>query len=612
MAFKIKDGVRIGTTDVFNNSGTLLVNAPTATKLNAAVTIALGTGATGTATSFDGSGNITIPVTALGAGYLSGTIPSTVLGNSTVYIGTTAVTLNRASGALSLTGTSIDGNAGTVTNGVYTTGSYADPSWITSLAKSKVGLSNVENTALSTWAGSTNITTIGAATATSLVVSGNLTVNGTTTTVNSTVTTIDDPVITLGGDTAPASDDGKDRGVEFRWHNGTVAKIGFFGFDDSTGKFTFIPDATNASEVFSGTKGTIDANIEWADILNKPSFPDTNTTYSISAETTTGGANIRLSGSDATTDDLKIAAGSNVTVTRTDANTITISATDTNTTYSKATSTTLGLVELFDNTVQTVAANAVTTTASRTYGIQLNAADQMVVNVPWTDTTYAKANTTTLGLVKLVDATVQSTAANAVTTTASRSYAVQFNGSDQLVVNVPWTDTNTDTLQTTANDTTNADRYVDFVNSASGAQTAGTSTGLLYNPSTGSLRTQEQRLAINTTDKIFRKAISVTDNINTEFAVDSWAIATYRSAKYIIQITQGSKYYFSELHITHDGSVAYLTEYAVLENGTIAWDPATSGWTASIATGTLTLQAKITNAATTNAVFLIERTLFAV
>lgn len=47
---------------------------------------------------------------------------------------------------------------------VYTTGSYADPAWITSLAKSKVGLTNVEDTALSTWPGSTNITTLGTVT----------------------------------------------------------------------------------------------------------------------------------------------------------------------------------------------------------------------------------------------------------------------------------------------------------------------------------------------------------------------------------------------------------------------------------------------------------------
>lgn len=99
-----------------------------------------------------------------------------------------------------------------------------------------------------------------------LTLAGNLIVNGTTTTVNSTTVTIDDPVFTLGGDTAPTVDDNKDRGVEFRYHNGSAAKVGFFGFDDSTGKFTFIPDATNTSEVFSGTKGTIDAYIDAADI----------------------------------------------------------------------------------------------------------------------------------------------------------------------------------------------------------------------------------------------------------------------------------------------------------------------------------------------------------
>jgi hypothetical protein len=93
-----------------------------------------------------------------------------------------------------------------------------------------------------------------------LVVSGDLTVNGTTTTVNSTVTTVDDPVMTLGGDSAPGSNDSKDRGIEFRWHDGTNAKVGFFGFDESTGRFTFIPDATNTSEVFSGTLGTVDVN----------------------------------------------------------------------------------------------------------------------------------------------------------------------------------------------------------------------------------------------------------------------------------------------------------------------------------------------------------------
>ena len=85
-----------------------------------------------------------------------------------------------------------------------------------------------------------------------LTVTGNLTVNGTTTTVNSTVTTLDDPIITVGGDTAPSTNDGKDRGVEFRYYDAS-AKIGFFGYDRSANQFAFLTSATNNLEQLSGT-----------------------------------------------------------------------------------------------------------------------------------------------------------------------------------------------------------------------------------------------------------------------------------------------------------------------------------------------------------------------
>jgi hypothetical protein len=126
--------------------------------------------------------------------------------NQTMFIGTTSVAINRSSAALVLTGiTSIDGNAATVTNGVYTTGDQtiagvktlsnrpvlnsgltvqasaagsagtyfpvftADPGTsaqtlttrTASNLKTDLSLNNVENTALSTWAGSTSITTLG-------------------------------------------------------------------------------------------------------------------------------------------------------------------------------------------------------------------------------------------------------------------------------------------------------------------------------------------------------------------------------------------------------------------------------------------------------------------
>ena len=120
-------------------------------------------------------------------------------------------------------------------------------------------------------------------------------------------------------------------------------------------------------------------------------------------------------------------------------------ATPTDTTYSAATTGVLGLVKIEDGTIQTTAANAVTTTASRTYGLQFNSSDQLVVNVPWTDsdTTYSVATSSSLGLVKLEDDTTQITAANSVTATASRTYGLQLNSSNQGVVNVPWTDTDT-------------------------------------------------------------------------------------------------------------------------------------------------------------------------
>jgi len=103
----------------------------------------------------------------------------------------------------------------------------------------------------------TGSTSSGPATLGNVTITGNLTVNGTTTTVNSTTVTLDDPVMTLGGDTAAASDDGLDRGIEFQWHDGAAAKVGFFGWDRSVQKFTFMPDATNTGEVFSGALGNV-------------------------------------------------------------------------------------------------------------------------------------------------------------------------------------------------------------------------------------------------------------------------------------------------------------------------------------------------------------------
>jgi hypothetical protein len=69
----------------------------------------------------------------------------------------------------------------------------------------------------------------------------------------------------------------------------------------------------------------------------------------------------------------------------------------------------------------------------------------------------------------------------------------------------------------------------------------------------------------------------VTENANVNVAtsgvattIDSFPIATYRTAKYVIQATDGSDFESSEVLVTHDGTTAYRTQYAVVNsNGSL-------------------------------------------
>ena len=88
-----------------------------------------------------------------------------------------------------------------------------------------------------------------------LTVGGNLVVNGTTTSVNSTNISLDDPVLVLADNTSAA--DGIDRGIRFKWHDGSAIKEGFFGFDIQTERFVFTND-----EDFSGGEN---ASTPWSD-----------------------------------------------------------------------------------------------------------------------------------------------------------------------------------------------------------------------------------------------------------------------------------------------------------------------------------------------------------
>jgi len=199
------------------------------------------------------------------------------LGNVLVSNGTNAPTYNNT---LTLTGTtaSVSTNTGAlqVVGGVGVGGDLYLSGTITQVGGTHATLAttyNLINTTATTvnFAGAATTIIMGASnngTTTvrnNLVVSGNLTIQGTTTIVDSTVTNIADPIITLGGgagNAAPTADDNKDRGVAFKWvNNSGSTSTGFFGYKDTTGYFTYITTATITGEVVSGTKGAMDVNL---------------------------------------------------------------------------------------------------------------------------------------------------------------------------------------------------------------------------------------------------------------------------------------------------------------------------------------------------------------
>jgi hypothetical protein len=90
-------------------------------------------------------------------------------------------------------------------------------------------------------------------------ITGNLYVTGTETIFNVIASSTEDPVFHLGGPVDASiltSNDGMDRGIEFHWYD-SADRHGFFGLDNSTGEFTFIPYATEPSlNIYSGSEGT--------------------------------------------------------------------------------------------------------------------------------------------------------------------------------------------------------------------------------------------------------------------------------------------------------------------------------------------------------------------
>ena len=95
------------------------------------------------------------------------------------------------------------------------------------------------------------------------------------------------------------------------------------------------------------------------------------------------------------------------------------------------------------------------------------------------------------------------------------------------------------------------------------------------------------------TDTVVRTT-STTTSSTSQITLDSFLTATYRSAKYLVQMTSGSSYHMLELSLIHDGTTVYLTQYGEVKTGS-----SLGTFDATISTGTLSVLFTPVNSVTT-------------
>ena len=238
-----------------NFAGDLTGTAANATILATARTISATGDITWTSGDFDGSTNVTGAATLATVNSDVGTAgSSTSIPVITVNAKGLVTAVSTASISSALTIGADSGSDDTVTIGTDTlnfVGTSNEIETTVSNNQIQIGLPNDVTVG-------NNLSVTGSflsddITADTVTINGNLTVTGTRTITNSTTVEVSDPIFTVGDD---ASDDNLDRGINFKY-NSSGAKLGFFGFDDSTGVFTFIPDATDSGSVMSGSAGAV-------------------------------------------------------------------------------------------------------------------------------------------------------------------------------------------------------------------------------------------------------------------------------------------------------------------------------------------------------------------
>lgn len=355
------------------------------------------------------------------AAQLTGTIPTAVVGNSSLNIGTTSIALNRASAEQSLTGvTGINSSNGTTTstNVTIASGETAAASGVSGHVYIKSGSTNGT---LSTGASAGNIY-LTAGNSGNAGSGGSVLIDGGTNNGNASNAS---SIYIRGGNTTGTASIAANGNVYINAGSATASSGTKYGGKVYIDGGRPAAGGTNATDgqVYIGTLSTVGGpgttvvgignSLSTTTVTGVVNLPTVGTAGFVklgaggvlSADNTTylsGTVGIGSGGTNITTyaaGDILYASAINTLAKLpkgTDGQVLKLASglpawgTDNDTVYTlpAATSTTLGGIELFNDTAQSVAANAVTTTASRTYGIQVNASGQGVINVPWTDTVY--------------------------------------------------------------------------------------------------------------------------------------------------------------------------------------------------------------------------------
>ena len=90
------------------------------------------------------------------------------------------------------------------------------------------------------------------------------------------------------------------------------------------------------------------------------------------------------------------------------------------------------------------------------------------------------------------------------------------------------------------------------------------------------------------------ESTTITTASISQTTLDTFPTATYRSAKYLVQMTSGSEYHMIELSLIHDGTTVHLSQYGEVKTGS-----SLGSFDASISSGTLSVLFTPTNATTT-------------